>query len=204
MTLIGKEVVNIWKLFIKSPNNKLNVGQQRDKYIPNSSLTNKESLQAFNTLGILIGICKNVFELIDLNLSIIVWKYLINEPINWSDIALIDQSAVNVIKYIEDAKDEDLEGFDQGFVCPLSDGSEKVLIPNGELVKVTRENRALYAKLFKECRCNEFNLQLSELKAGFRKIVNTNRLVYHSANSIDEKLTGSSNVNLCFFENKID
>lgn len=138
--------------------------------------------------------------MIEQNLSCVVWKYLTGEELIWEDFKQLDLHVINYIESIEQMPQNDLQYCDQEFVCTLSDGQEKLLINNGKEIMLNTTNKYQFLKLYKECRQNEFNLQLKEIKRGFCKCIYESELKYYSWTSLEEKLTGSPGVDLNFLK----
>jgi len=65
-------------LFIKSPNGVHNVGDERDRLVPNPKANSKADLDNYYKIGILIAFCLKVRDCIEINLPSILYKYLLS------------------------------------------------------------------------------------------------------------------------------
>ena len=65
------------KLFIPSPNNKHNVGEERDKYVPNPVANSYADLENFYKFGILLGCTLKVNDVLNMNIHPSLFKYII-------------------------------------------------------------------------------------------------------------------------------
>ena len=74
---LAEEVVNKLKLFIPSPNNKHNVGEERDKYVPNPVANSYADLENFYKFGILLGCTLKVNDVLNMNIHPSLFKYII-------------------------------------------------------------------------------------------------------------------------------
>lgn len=137
--------------FIPCVNQRMKLGQYRDTFIPNPKTTN---LKHYFYIGVLMGCCLRTGVKLSLSLNPIVWKTLVNDP----DLDLMDMDAT-------------IHQIPKTFSCVLSDGTVVDLIPNGQNVPVTDENKAECMKLLQKVRFNECRPQLEAIADGIGRIV---------------------------------
>ena len=169
-------------LFIKTPNNKNNIGELRDKYIINPSFDNIYQKKAYEFIGKLMVLAISSGETLNLNLHPIVWKSLLENQINFKEYETIDKNFFELIeklKQISKNKDKGkdlIDSYDLNFVIQNSNEKEIELIENGQNVKVTLENIELYIELAQSKRINEFKNQIKFIRDGLYSGIEKNIL----------------------------
>lgn len=159
-------------LFIKTPNNKNDIGNLRDKYIPNPSAKSSSHQELYYFLGCLIASAIASGQMLSLNLHPIVWKMMLNRKINFSEFESVDKHFFKIITDLEKAEEkikteeEFAEVFDLNFTILLSDKTELEIIPNGKRTRVTLENKNKYVLLAKTERLREFKSQVESIRYG--------------------------------------
>ena len=107
MSIISFELQsNHLDLFIKTPNNKNEIGTLRDKYIPNPKVKGQIKNDMLYFLGNLMlhSICTG--NVLDLNLHPIFYKKLLNKEVDFSEIETLDKLSYKFIISLENIKDE--------------------------------------------------------------------------------------------------
>lgn len=74
-----KELVDKLKLFIKSPNSLHNVGEEREKMVPNPKANSNADLDNFYKVGIVLAVSLKMRECVEFNLPSILWKYILSK-----------------------------------------------------------------------------------------------------------------------------
>ena len=161
-------------------------------------------------------------EALDLNLHPCIWKCLLGNKITFYDYESIDyyfydlitkledilkmadnkkekekEDDKNVNKIIEDnIKDNDLdniiESYDLTFVIKNSNDVEIELKPNGNNIKVDKDNLKEYIELCKEKRIKEFNNQIEYLKKGFNSVISYDILQLLNWSQLEEMVCGKN------------
>ena len=91
----------------------------------------------------------------DLNFPSILWKRLVSQEVNESDVLAIDILSFKIIDQLEalrsspDITPELLESIDQRFVVSGSDEQEHELLPCGSTRLVTLENFNQFVRLYR-------------------------------------------------------
>ena len=182
-------------LFIKTPNNKNNLGKLRDKYMINPNSNENIHQKAYEFIGKLMAMAISSGEALNLNLHPIIWKKIIEEKINNDEYESIDHIFFNnVIKPLEEifkTKNEDLlNDFDLNFVIKNSNETDIELINNAKKVKVNLDNLEEYIKLAKEKRFNEINNQIDYIKKGIYSAIDKNLLQILNWKQLEEMVCG--------------
>jgi len=74
LTQLSTELYSVGlPLLISSPNNRVGIGNGRDKYVPNPSLNSPLDLSMYRVLGNIIGICIRTKNVYDLRFPSLVW-----------------------------------------------------------------------------------------------------------------------------------
>jgi other hect domain ubiquitin protein ligase E3 len=157
-------------LFIKSPNNKNEVGALRDKFVPNPNAKSAIQIDMFYFLGCLLGSAISSGQLLNLNIHPIIWQLILNQTIDFSEYETIDRHFYKLILDLEKTTiidNQEFEAvFDLFFTIQLSDGSEYDLISDGKQKRVTLENKERFISLSKTVKLNEFKVQVESIRYG--------------------------------------
>jgi E3 ubiquitin-protein ligase HERC2 len=187
------------KLFIKSPNGVHNVGDERDKWVPNPMATSLTDSDNFFKLGIFIAFSLKMRECIELDLPTIFWKYLFGSirvtegnGLVWDDIKAININLHVCLEKIESMPDSDLEYLDERFVTFLSDGSSYELLANGKDLLVTPQNKARYIQLCKQVHLAQIERPFSMIKKGFNAMVPQCYIDMFTAEELEKEICGSN------------
>lgn len=183
-------------LFIPSPNSANNVGTNRDQLIPNASLSSQYDLSLYNLVGKLLGITLRTKGVFPLPLSSIVWKPLVGEPVDRSDLEATDLvccQSLDTLNNIEAegvTKDTFSEVIDFTFTTTSSDGREIELVEGGKNLPVTWDNRKQYTQLVEKYRVEEFEPHVKALVSGLTSVIPVPPLFLFSAQELAFRITG--------------
>ena len=98
---VGEEPMEVLDLFVPVPNAEENYGDNREKYIFNSNLYNNDNKAHYYVfLGKLLGIACRHKIAVPLSLPSLVWKPLVGEKVNISDLESIDRHSVTSINQL--------------------------------------------------------------------------------------------------------
>ena len=89
-------------LFIKTPNNKNNLGELRDKYIVNPNANKNIYKNAYEFIGKFMGMAIYSGEALSLNLHPIIWKSILANKIEFEEYKSIDLSFYKFINELEE------------------------------------------------------------------------------------------------------
>ena len=192
-------------LFIKTPNNKNNLGKLRDKYIINPDLNKNIHEKAYEFIGKLMGTAISSGEALNLNLHPIIWKKILDKEIEFNEYETIDHIFFrNTIKKLEEALEKKdnilLEVFDLNFVIKNSKETDIELIEKGSDTKVNLDNLEKFIKLAKEKRMNEFQTQLDYIKKGLFSVIDKNIIQILNWKQLEEMICGKNKLDIDDFK----
>ena len=191
-------------LFIKTPNNKNNLGELRDKFIANPNANKNIYKNAYEFLGKFFGMAISSGEALSLNLHPIIWKIILENKIEFDEYRTIDLSIYNLIKELEEGlKNKDnnlLNNLDLYFVIKNSNNSDIELMKNGKTTKVTLENLDNYINLVKSKRINEFSIQREFIKKGIYSVIDKNILQILMWTQFEEMVCGKNKLDIKDFK----
>jgi len=124
-----------------------------------------------------VGMSIRTGVLLSLDLPAFVWKPLVCSPLTRSDLEAIDQAFDGTLKWLEVCSPEDVDPSSEQrvifekFQIPLSDKSLQTLLPNGDAIEVTYNNRLEYIKLAERTRLNESSVQIEAIRKGITDVV---------------------------------
>ena len=193
---------NYINLFIKTANNKYNIGELRDKFIVNPDSNKIIYQKAYEFIGKMMAMSISSGEVLNLNLHPIIWKSILENEISFEEYKTIDYSFYNSINELEKqykAKDVNLF-LDFYFVIQNSNESEVELIENGKETKVTQENLSKYIDLVKITRLNEIKNQIKFIKNGLFSAINKNIIQILTWNQLEEIVCGKNKLDINEFK----
>ena len=160
-------------LFIPCPNQREQIGDNRDMWVPSPSAVRPLDLAMFAFLGQIMGLCARSKELLSLNLPSIVWKHLVGQEILEQDVLSIDKlglGAIEAIRSMDRVPNMSSQAFDAAFDAHFvgngSDQQIRPLKPGGERLRVTWSNRHEFAQLLLDYRLGEFRQQCEAVRRG--------------------------------------
>jgi len=179
VTKMMKEIHDpVLPLFVKCPNGRLSMGENRNCYVPRSSSKTPVCLEMYELLGKFMGMVMRSQNLVALDFPGLVWKKLIRESINEYDVKSIDVNAFNKFMAISkvERSNPNPQLFDRQmqevkFVAINSEGKQVELVPNGDKKSVTWKNRREYVRLLKRLCFHEFDTQIDAMHKGLAYVV---------------------------------
>ena len=188
-------------LFIKTPNNKNNLGELRDKYLINPDSNKTSRKKAYEFIGKLMGLAFSSGEVLNLNLHPIIWKYILEKEITFDEFETIDFLFVNnTIRRLEKAlKEKNQEPFDSyylSFVIKNSNETDIELKENGKEIEVNLDNAEEFIKLSKNRKIKEFETQMEWIKKGIYSVINKNILQILNWNQLEEMICGKNKLDI--------
>ncbi|KAG5484413.1 hypothetical protein LSCM4_07980 [Leishmania orientalis] len=180
-------------LFLPSANMTSELGEVRDNYVVNPLCAPPLELHMYRFLGRLMGGCLRGGEPLSLYLPSSLWKYLVGEAADDTDMARVDMATLNALDYVEQmaglssssgalrgggdgddaARDEELaEVCPRGFSLLNDAGVVEELVLGGAHIAVTVANAGLYARLVREHKLHVTGAaQCRALQQGFHEVV---------------------------------
>jgi E3 ubiquitin-protein ligase HERC2 len=199
-------------LFVRTPNGVNNVGEFRDKFVPNPSCTNPIHLDWFEFFGRLIGITLlSQSRTIPVDLSSIFWKRITREPLALDDLKALDYPTWKTINLLKDPESEgvtadNFEDFfeDVYFIADscLGEGEEVELVKGGKLLQVCYENRLEFAEALQKYRLTEFDVQIGAICRGISSLVQFDLLSLFTWQQLETMVCGTPEVDIRLLKEK--
>ena len=197
VTLAFEELTSMYiDMFIPTPNNKSQSGNDRDKYTINPKANTIKHLNAFEFLGKFIAYIISSECYVSLPLSSFVYKQMLNLPIEVNDIANIDIHSYNsIIKVLSDNSDNTLLQKESlynvlDFTCQLSNGDVVELKENGRNVMLNASNEKEYLDLYIQTRISECAEQIRFIKKGLYAVIPPQLFKFLTWEDLEEKICG--------------
>jgi len=188
-------------LFIKSPNNRTDHGDNRECFVVDSSSKTPTHAELFKFAGILIGYAFRSKSCMPYNFPPSFWKSLINEKLTEADLNDFDTYAFQAIadmrKLAKTKTDEEFtQGVDQTFTTLLNNKQEVDLLPGGSNMMVTRKNLEQYIRLMTQKRLQEGEQQIEWIRQGMYKVCPKNILNMLEWEEIEIRASGDKVVDV--------
>ncbi|GET86999.1 hypothetical protein, conserved [Leishmania tarentolae] len=180
-------------VFLPSANMASELGEVRDSYVVNPLCAPPLEMNMYRFIGRLMGGCLRGGEPLSLYLPSALWKYLVGEVADDTDMARIDIATLNALSYVEEmtsfaspsgalagnrdgddvVNDEELADLcPRGFSLLNDAGVVEELVPGGEQIPVTTASADLYTRLVREHKLYHTGAaQLRALQQGFHEVV---------------------------------
>ncbi|CAF5023170.1 unnamed protein product, partial [Rotaria sp. Silwood1] len=215
ITAICSDICSIGvPLFILGPNGQMNMGLNRDCWIPNVFPPNKPISNKFKKqyqfIGQLMGMAIRQKHYLNLKFPILLWKQLVGEDITMKDIEAIDIQSFAIIKEMEIniAQNQSINiDSDINYLCAsiMSElrfdviglsGHAYELIPGDQDISVTPRNFPEYCMRYREYRLNEFHRQIEYIRQGLCSVLPYDFLTLFTANELEEAVCGKDEINV--------
>ena len=191
------------QLLLLSPNGQHSHGSNRDRFVMNPAATTPEELHWYEFLGQLTAIALLQKEtVLSLNLCSVVWKQLVQETADASDLAAFDQmvcQSLHKIKHIdEEGIDESLFGelIFETFTTQLSNGTHVELCDSGAEIDVTWANRARYCELVMRARLRESRAQVHAMLRGISTMLPVRLLPLFTHSELELMTCGAPDIDI--------
>ncbi|OQS02636.1 HECT E3 ubiquitin ligase [Thraustotheca clavata] len=190
-------------LLLPTPNNHHNVGNNRDAFVLHPSANQSQrNIQLMIFFGKLLGVAIRTKEYLDLNLSQVVWKLLAHEPLVIEDLEAVDSlvvSSMRSIRHIDnDGITEELfeDVIQETFTTLSTDNRTVPIVPNGESITVTFENRHEFADKVEQFRLHEYDEVAAYLRQGLGLVVPLQILRLFSWREVEMMVCGSPSIDV--------
>jgi hypothetical protein len=134
-------------------------------------------LNLFYVLGQLVGVAVRTHVPLRLMLPSLVWKPLVLQPLQRSDLANVDFACVEAMDKLQRIEDLGVTAetfdtlFDEVFCAHAADGSRRELRPFGSQTRLTFSNRVQYTRLLEEFRVQESACAVRALQEGLHAVL---------------------------------
>ena len=165
-------------LVIPVPNNRNEVGSNRDLVIPFPNPQSPYPEKQYRFAGAFIGICIRTGIVQELNFAPLVWEYLITGKFSIDMLFDIDQNYKILIESLQEAMKTHMDDatfrrqFNLKFVVYNSAGIECPLTANGRSEEVTISNVSLFISMANEFRQKELTPYLEMMRTGLWENLN--------------------------------
>ena len=191
-------------LFIKTPNNKNNLGDMKDKYIINPNAIKIIHKNAYEFIGKFMGMAIYSGEALSLNLHPIIWKIILDNNIEFEEFKTIDLSIYNLIKELEEGLKNNnkniVNNYDLYFIIKNSNNIDIELIKDGKSTKLTFEDLDKYINLVKSEKIKEFSIQMESIKKGIYSVIDKNILQILNWTQLEEMICGKNKMDINDFK----
>ena len=197
-------------VFIKTPNNKNDVGLLKDKFMVNPSNKNDLYDNVYQFIGKLMASAISSGELLDLNIHPILWKFILGNEITFYDTETLDCLFYKMIKDLEKfvdnpAMESNFDSvFDLNFTFKNANNDEEELKPNGKEIKVTVANLKEFIELSKKAKINESAHQMEMIKEGFNSVINIKICQILTWRQLEEYVCGKHKIDIEFLKENTD
>ncbi|RHY02265.1 hypothetical protein DYB25_006813 [Aphanomyces astaci] len=192
-------------LLLPAPNGQHNVGRHRDAWVlhPNAH-QHHAGMLVF--LGKLLGVAIRSKYCLSLNLSQVVWKLLVQEPITLDDLEAIDTlvvSSMRSLRTIEQSgvTEEIFADIMHETMTTLSTDNRMVnLVDGGDSIPVTFANRHAFADLVESYRMHEFDVAAGFVRQGLGMVVSLRLLRLFTWAEVEVLVCGLPEVDIDLLE----
>ncbi|KAH7479170.1 E3 ubiquitin-protein ligase HERC2 [Phytophthora ramorum] len=191
------------------PNALLNTGENRELFVPNSHLrSNPRRVQMAEFLGKLAGVAVRTKTPLDLNLPPVVWKLLVGQNVTRHDIEAVHQGCFQVVDTIANL---DAHGITETMFDEIVDASFTVLsstretvelVPGGQHLHVTWEDREEYASAVETYRLTEFAPVCGDISRGIATILPAPTLGLFSWHELRTLVCGKASVDIALLRRR--
>jgi E3 ubiquitin-protein ligase HERC2 len=163
-------------LLLPSPNGQHNVGSHLDAWVLHPS-SHKQHSGMLVFLGKLLGVAIRTKYCLSLNLSQVVWKLLVQDPITLEDLEAIDTLVVSSMKSLRTIEqsgvtEEMFADIMHETMTTLSTDNRMVeLVEGGDAIPVAFAMRHQFADLVEAYRMHEFDVAAGFLRQGLGMVV---------------------------------
>ncbi|KAJ4458637.1 putative hect e3 ubiquitin [Paratrimastix pyriformis] len=199
---ICQELQGVLPLLLPCSNGRQGVGLNRDKWVPSPACRDPHHMAQFEFLGALMGVAIRSREPLALYLPSIVWKFLIGQPRDLTDIEAIDRMSIQLLATLRRPQDQGLDASSfaeqvvDTFTVVSADGRVVPLKAGGAGQPVTWANRLEYAELLERYRLHEFDTQLQAIRNGLVRIVPPQVLALFLWQEMELRVCGQVNMDL--------
>ncbi|VVC31643.1 Hypothetical protein CINCED_3A017272 [Cinara cedri] len=191
------------KLLILTPNGRNESGYNQDRYLFNSKMNSYKHILQFQFLGMLFGVAIRTKKPLALPLSPLIWKMIIGEPLNISDLEENDTYYAQNLTSIQNIHQTGVTEDNFAEVLPFlymtgSDWTDSIvpLIPNGHYVPVTYSNRLKFCELALKQRFHEMDEQIYAVRRGLASLVPFPLLTFQTAENLERMICGLPNISI--------
>jgi len=202
-----------FNLLTLCPNGQHKIWGNMDKYVPNPRLTSPIAISYLEFLGKMIGISIRVQLCLPFNFPPIIWKKLVGQDPDISDLKDMDSLIVQQVSALRNCEEEgitDSETFDDHYGRELrhtytgSDGEERELFLGGKGKAVTFANREAYCDSVVKARLHEFDMQAATIARGLATVVPMRAVKLFTWSELEVLVCGSPKVDMELWQSRTE
>lgn len=185
-------------LMIPAPNASNNIGLNRSSFVCAPNACSTMHLSQFEFIGTLMGISLRTRHPLPLDLPSSLWKSLLNEQLDVSDLESIDKLCVQALNEIA-AMDEatfDAACQELKWTTQLSDQTEVELMEGGSDRNVTYQQRQKFIKLSIDRRLKESEKQYAAIRKGLHAVIDADYLSLFSPSDLELLIVGDPSIDV--------
>ncbi|OQR91627.1 HECT E3 ubiquitin ligase, partial [Thraustotheca clavata] len=188
-------------LLLPTSNGQHNVGHFRDAYVlhPTAHVHHSGML---TFLGKLFGVAIRTKGFLSLNISQIIWKQLVQDHITLEDLESVDALIVSSMRSIRDIEKNGItqemftDYITETFTTLSTDNRIVNLVPNGDTVQVTFDNRHEFVAAIEQYRLHEFDAAVEAVRRGLGMVVPLKYLRLFTWMELESMVCGSPFVDI--------
>jgi len=151
----------------------------------------------FEFVGVLMGIALRTKQTLSFDLPSLIWKQILNERIDITDLEAIDKLCVQALNELGNIDEKSFSyTVYEKFTTQLSDGTEVELKENGKNTDVTRDNYQQFVSLIIKKRLSESMQQIKAIRKGLNAIVPVRMLSLFSWYDLEILICGNPNIDI--------
>jgi hypothetical protein len=159
----------------------------------------------YTFIGKLMGVAIRTKSFLELDLPSLVWKPLVGQGFDGSDLAAVDQMMDSAMKALVDdhghlekgvTAENFVDSYEIKFTYPTSDEKVVELIPGGANINVTWERRSEYVSLVREMRLKESLSQIQAIRAGLITVIPARFLSLLTWKELELEVCGSPDIDV--------
>ena len=196
--LVCDEAIQKLKLFISSPNNTGNVGEERDKLVPNPMANSPCDIDNFYKIGIYLAIALKSQDCTSLMLPSVLWEYLLGKPLTTNSLISVAHNLAKCIDEISKLSADELEDLGERHTAYLLSGKEIELYPGSSNIPLTADNRIEYVVANLKVQLGQLEKAFSAIRSGFRSILPVSTIESVTPEQLEKYICGMNYVSLSF------
>jgi hypothetical protein len=143
-----------------------------------------------------MGIALRTQQPLTLDLSHLIWKKLLGDPVDQQDLEAIDKLCIQALNELTRSDEEGFKELDMTWSTQLSNGKEVDLKPHGRTIAVPYADRAEYVRLTIQQRLTESDTQIAAIKKGLHQVVPAHLMSLFSPHDLETMVCGDPVINI--------
>jgi len=197
---------NVLPLFVPCINAKLQLGRNRDVWVPAPMEFPESEIRMYEFVGKLMGLAIRTLNYHSFRFSELVWKPLVWDTVTKDDVKAVDALAFKnldlCISLEQSSSPEQFNKamFNNTFTAVNTAGETVNLIRNGSQIPITWSNRSQYKELFKRFKLTETEEQCEAIRRGLATIVPYQLLSLFTWRDLQDQVCGRVTIDVKLLE----